>query len=454
MVGLLRKRGTMRVLHLCAGDSSEGGAIGAYRLHQAMYENGIDTRLLVYEKKRPDPTVIRMRLMHRLPIRYGNRISRRLLQLHREKKPSYRTLDFFPTGVHRTIHRLNPDIVQMHWINRNTISIGEISKIKMPVVWKLPDMWAFSGAEHYMHPGDPERYRYGYYSGNRPEGDRGIDFDRFIWQYKRLRWRRKKISIVCPSRWLADCARRSILFRRNPVCSIPNPLDTARFRPVPNRQARNELGLPQDKELILFASFRAVEDPRKGFHYLRDGLKQMAQMKRFANAEIVIMGSQGERNAVVDGFRFHYLGYLSNERDVISAYCAADVIVLPTEADNLPNIIKEGTCCGTPCVGFGIGGLPDMINHKETGFLARPFRTVELVEGIQWVLDRGKTALSSKVREKAKRMHDPAKAVARYLRVYHKALDGTSPVCDTPFSKKFWDRTTTDRPGLSHLSRP
>ena len=409
---------SMRILHLAYSDSTLGGAIGAYRLHRSMVDIGLQSRLLVFKKKKNDPTVLQFPLIHRFPVVLSSSITKRLSLLQKSAVPSFRSLNILPTGIHHKINKMNPDMVQMHWINNNTISIAEISRIKSPVVWKLPDMWAFSGTEHYLAPGAYERYKEGYHSGNRLDGDRGFDLDRIFWKYKRWCWKNTKIGIVCPSQWLSKCAKRSVLFGNYQIRNIPNPLDTERYKPALTEVARKQLGLPIGKELVLFASFKAVGDRRKGFHHLKKCLEIMANIPRFNNVELVIMGSDGDPNSRLFGFPVHYMGHVEDELKVIKIYQSSDTIVLPTEADNLPNVIKEGTCCGIPCVGFSVGGMPDMISHRETGYLVKPFDANDMVSGIQWVLDQNKEILVKRVREKAAQLHDPKKRVIDYLEFY------------------------------------
>ncbi|MDH3638402.1 MAG: glycosyltransferase [Gammaproteobacteria bacterium] len=413
---------TIRVLHVCRTESYTGAGIGAYRLHRAMLKEGVDSRMLVINKRRDDPEIIQLALANRVVLTIWRVLSSRLFQLQRSSNTVYHSLNIFPTGTHRVINRLGSDIVQFHWVGASMISISEMAKVRSPIVWKMPDMWAFSGAEHYMLPHDPKRYKEGYTRQNRPEAETGIDINRLIWAYKRRCWRNSRFTITCPSKWMARCASESTLFRDYKVINIPNPINLEKYKPVPKDEARQTFGLPNRKRLILFGALKATSDRRKGYQYLPDTLRALAKSTDPDQCELVVFGSEGDDDTFLHGYKVHFLGNLVDEAKLVSAYCSADVVVFPAETDNLPNIIKEATACGTPCVAFDVGGLPDMIRHKDSGFLATPYDPGELAEGIRWVFSQPTELLSRKVRRYAEKLHDQSSRVADYVKVYREVL--------------------------------
>ena len=290
---------------------------------------------------------------------------------------------------------------------------------------KLPDMWAFSGTEHYISPGAVERYKLGYYKDNRQAGGAGLDLDRLLWNYKKRAWKHADFTIVTPSKWLGECAKESVLFSHFRVENIANPIDLSVFRPAESKQSlRSEMGLPTDKHLVLFGSQLADTDPRNGYRHLRRALSILqAGDLDIGNLEILVFGTKEKGTEILHGFPAHRLGTIHDERELVAMYAAADVMVLPTEADNLPNTIQEATACGTPCVGFNVGGMPDMIVHRQTGYLAEPFDSAELAHGIAWVLANKGDSLSDKVRQHASRIFDPASRVSDYMSLYRELIE-------------------------------
>ena len=414
---------SIKVAHLCFADARGGGAIGARRLHQAMQANGVDSTLFVVEKYGEDESVIRLPNGHRRR-KYAADLGQRLTKLQRSDNPIIRTLNIMPVGTARVLNEFDADIVQMHWIGANTISIGEIVNINKPVVWKLPDMWAFSGAEHYLLPGDKPRYETGYDRFNRQSHESGFDLDRMIWRYKRWRWGNANFSVVTPSRWLGQCAKDSLLFRKLRIRHILNPLDTALYRPRDPFECRSHFGLPNDKKLIAFGAMHATRDTRKGFAHLKAALGHFRELMSPEEVEFVVIGADSSDDGTneLNGFKVNYLGTISDEEKLVKAYNVADVFVFPTEADNLPNVVKEATCCGVPCVGFSVGGMPDMIEHLDTGYLAKPFDARELAQGILWTVNNISPSKRKRVRELAEAKHAQKTAVTNYLEFYREIL--------------------------------
>ena len=412
----------MKILHLCFSDGMGGAAVGARRMHQAMRSYGLDSRLLVVQKTTDDDRVIEMK-RSKNSLKYREDIRRLVTKkFMRSNNPVYHSLGILPTGAHKIVNESDADIVQMHWINADTISIAEIAKINKPVVWKLPDMWAFSGAEHYKLPGDPDRYIDGYSSSNRPAHESGLDINKMIWKHKKSKWKDAGFSIVGPSRWVSDCARKSYLFKDRAVRHILNPLDTKLYRPLQKETARKEFDLTEKKKLVMFAAMHATIDTRKGFHHLKDALGKLGHYLPPCEVEFAVLGATGPEGDEVSGYAVHYLGIIRDEDRLVRAYNTADVVVFPSEMDNLPNIIKESTCCGIPCVGFDVGGMPDMITHQQTGYLAEPYDTEDLAKGIAWAVENSSADLSEKVRSAALVRHEPRVVVEQYIDFYQESM--------------------------------
>lgn len=410
----------MKILHVCYTDGRGGAGIGAKRLHDVMRSYGLNSSLLVANKFSEDKTVFKLR-----PDRFRrikHKINRKMLALHGTQNPVLRSTNIFGRGAVKFINNYDADIVQFHWICADMIAIREFKKINKPIVWKLPDMWAFSGAEHYLLPGDPARYKDGYNKANRPQHESGIDLNRYIWRYKQFAWRNAPFSIVCPSKWLAECARESILFKDREVFNIANPINLDLYRPLPKLECREMLGLPKNKKLILFGALASSGDSRKGFHFLDDALKKLSYEAAGLEFDLVILGKEGEISEELHGVKIHNLGRTNSQEKIVKVYSACDFHVFPTQSDNLPNVVKEASACGLPCVGFRVGGMSDMIAHKKTGYLASPYKTESLADGIRWLLSQDLKNIAKRVRQDAEALHDPEKCVEKYLHVYKKQI--------------------------------
>ena len=415
----------MNVLLVSTYDIEGGAARAAYRLHQGLQGKGICSQMLVQDKSSNDVTVFAPKT------RLDQGIARARLTLdalplkfYRKRDSSTFSLQWLPDGIVPKITQLEPDIINLHWIGEAFLQAEAIAKFDKPLVWTLHDMWAFTGGCHYNQDCD----RYTASCGACPQLGSSKDWDlsRWVWQRKAKTWKDLNLTIVCPSSWLAECARTSSLFKDVPVEVIPYGLDTGKYKPLNRKVARELLHLPQDKQLVLFGALKATSDKRKGFHLLQPALQDLSKSEWQDRLELVIFGSSAPDKPLDLGFKTHYLGTLSDDLSLALVYSAADVFVLPSTQDNLPNTVLEAIACGTPCVAFNIGGMPDMIEHQKNGYLAQPYKIEDLAQGIAWVLENKERhrKLGDRAREKAEQEFTLEIQARRYLSLFTEILSG------------------------------
>lgn len=332
-----------------------------------------------------------------------------------------------PSNWPNRINKSDADVIHLHWVNNEMLSIGDIGRLRKPLVWTLHDMWAFCGAEHYT---EDFRWRDGYTKVNRPFYERGFDLNRWVWQRKRKHWNHP-MHIVTPSRWLADCVCASALMNDRPVHVIPNAIDTESWQPVPKALARQILHLPPDVPLLLFGAIGGIDDPRKGFDLLRKALLHLDG--QLPGLELVIIGQLAPRESESLGFPVHYTGHIYDDVSLRLLYSAADALVIPSRQDNLPNTGVEALSCGIPVVAFDTCGLPDIVQHKQTGYLTKAFDTVDLANGIRWVLQEQSESeaaetlswLGTNARHDAISRFSSTVVAEKYLQVYKMAVEET-----------------------------
>ena len=193
------------------------------------------------------------------------------------------------------------------------------------------------------------------------------------------------ITFVGCSRWLADLCGKSKIAKGHKVVSIPNPIDTAAYAPMDKAAIRRKLGLPADKKLILFCSVKTT-DIRKGMQYFQESCRILKETAS-ADIEVLILGKNGDVLGATLPLPFHALGYVAEGLPLAEFYNAADVFVTPSLQENLPNTIMEAMSCGVPCVGFNIGGIPEMIDHMSNGYVAEYKSAEDFARGIRRVLE-------------------------------------------------------------------
>jgi glycosyltransferase involved in cell wall biosynthesis len=409
----------MKVCLLNYSDGGGGAHIAAYRLHQGLRQLHVDSTVLVSEKTLDDITVLAKK--NRLAKVWGKVapiLDRMPVSLYPIPNNLTYSAQWLPDRISPRIARINPDIINLHWVNSGYLQIETLAKFNKPIVWTLHDMWAFTGGCHYS--GQCERYTNSCGACPQLESERDWDLSRWIWKRKSKSWKNLNLTILTPSQWLADCARQSSLFHGLRIEVIPNSLDTQCYKPIEPKLARDLLNLPQDKQFILFGSVHAISDARKGFQFLLPSLQKLSQTEGKEQIEILIFGASEPKDPIDFGFKVHYLGKQNDDISLSLLYSAADVFVAPSLEDNLPNTIMEALACGTPCVTFNIGGMPDMIEHRRNGYLAKPFDTEDLAQGISWVLsDQGRyQELAKYSRNKVEKEFTQEIQANRYLSLF------------------------------------
>jgi glycosyltransferase involved in cell wall biosynthesis len=411
----------LKPLILSSRDIAGGAARATYRLHQALRQAGIDSKMLVQVKYGDDDSVFgdkpsAMRLYTELV----PKLDKIPLKLYPQRRAVPFSPQWFPECTASKVARLAPDIINLHWINDGFLRIESLARLSKPIVWTMHDMWPFTGGCHYNEGCD----HYTESCGACPTlaSKRDKDLSRWIWNRKSRNWQELDITIVALSSWLADCARNSTLFSNLPIEVIPNCIDTNVYMPQDKHHARYLLDLPQDKKIVGFGALRATSDQRKGFHLLKSTLELLSNSNLSSDLELAVFGAS--RSNSTAALKAHYLGEIHDEMKLAAFYSAVDVFVLPSIEDNLPNTVMEALSCGTPCVAFRIGGIPDMIDHKLNGYLCRPFECQDLALGITWVIEdeERRKKLSGKAREKVLASYTQREMANQYLRLFEKLL--------------------------------
>lgn len=410
----------MRPLLLSYSDIEGGAARAAYRLHQSLLNQGIDSRMRVRSARSGEwqiegPAGRLAKLTNSLRTPAGSLLTR----WQSSTNHNLRSINGLPSRWSTAINASKFDVVNLHWVAGEALSIEDIGRIGKPIVWTLHDMWPFSGAEHYGPDDDGARWREGYSAANRPAGSHGLDLDRWVWWRKGRVWRRP-MHIVAPSRWLAQCAKESALFAGWPVTVIPNPLDTATYRPHQRRMARELLGLPQDREIVLFGAIGGSSDPRKGHDLLARALGRVAASRIAERMLCVVFGQAEPKRSAELPLPTRWLGHLHDDLSLALLYSAADVMVVPSRQENLPQTATEAQACGCPVVAFNCTGLPDAVVHEQTGYLAAAHDPDALAEGILWLLrdEALRHRVGDAARERAVRLWSAQTIAERYLEAF------------------------------------
>jgi len=410
----------MKVIHLSRSDIVGGAARAAYRIHKSLINAGIDSSMYVNKANSGDWMVNGPNgKFEKGLVEVRPHLIAPLVKMLKTSNPIIHSPSILPSNWVKIINSSDADIVHLHWVQHEMLSIADIGNINKPVVWTLHDMWAFCGAEHLAWD---DRWREGYRRENRPNHESGFDLNRWTWKRKINKWK-SPMYIVTPSRWLANFVSESFLMKSWPLSVIANPIDTDFWSPIDRRVARELLGLPLNIPLLAFGSFGANSAHHKGFDLLLSALENFRDNHQDKNLELVIFGECPPEFPPNLGFPVHYTGHLHDDFSLRALYSSVDAVTIPSRQDNLPNVGVESQSCGTPVVGFNIGGLPDIVEHLNTGYLAKAFDTDDLANGFSWAIDRRRSkSLSLQAREKSITYFSKSVAADKYLKVYKSCI--------------------------------
>jgi glycosyltransferase involved in cell wall biosynthesis len=420
----------MRILILSTFDTFGGAAIAAMRLNKALSKASIKSSMLVDQKKSREANVEG----------FSKKWVQKKLALLRftldrfqftffEKSKEYR-FQFSQATIGVNIHKhpliQGADIIHMHWINFGFLSIDSIQKIidlKKPVVITMHDMWYFTGGCHYSKDCLNYLYECGhcepFLKNPAPQ-----DLSHKNWLQKKELFENTQITFIACSEWLAVKARTSSLLKDARILAIPNPIDTEVFVHSSKKEAQHFFRLSTDKIYILFAAMK-VSDERKGFLYFKQALNILKSLiaPDQNNIELLIMGQEDTHDFESIPFKVNALGRLADVSTIAQAYAAANVFVIPSIEDNLPNTVMESLSCGTPVVGFNTGGIPEMVEHKKTGYIATGKSPEDLAHGIYWTLFESEyEKLCLKSREKVLTDYAETVVANKYMQVYNTYL--------------------------------
>ena len=365
----------MKVAVINTRDVHGGTARAAYRLHKGLRNIGADSTYFVRDRQLDDPTIRQF-----VPDPSDRAVAYRQarkdeLTTAYEAYRDTRSAEIELFSQERVdgdenfyIQRPTADVFNLHWVagfvDYHLFFTPE--RTRSPVVWTLHDMNPLTGGCHY----DLRCGKFRDHCGACPllGSDQENDLTRRIFESKAkifAAWPQHMLHIVAPSRWLCEESLSSTLFSKFEATFIPNSIEIDVFRPIYKVEARARLGLPVDERIVLFVSHK-INLARKGFCELVRALSLIPDTDN-----LILLAIGDKANVPVDApFRVFQINYIGDDHKVAFIYNAADVTAVPSQQDNLPNTMVESLSCGTPVVGYRVGGFPDMVKDGETGFLA------------------------------------------------------------------------------------
>jgi glycosyltransferase involved in cell wall biosynthesis len=413
----------MHIVMLSDAETEGGAVVAASRLAQALVEAGQKVTRLVAYPDGDEHTWNTSSLTSPDPPALGRRIMRRLL-------PEGPRRSWDRSAVHNRLaarlDSLSPDVINVHNLHKAagdnwSAELARICGDQAPTVWTLHDMWSFTGRCAYSY--DCKKFLSGCDSTcPTPEEHPPLAPDKIAqaWnERRRVLSSNANLTAVAPSRWLAREAREGLWAGRR-VEVIPYGLPLNVYRPVERALARDALGIKARGPVLVMAA-QFLTERRKGGEILEKALAQLSRRP----ITLVTLGA-GHLGFRADGVHVHELGYVDHERTKVLAYSAADLFAHPAPVDNLPNVVMESLACGTPVVGFAIGGMTDMVRPGRTGWLCDSVSPEALAITLQQALsdvDHG-TDLRGSCRAVAEAEYDSSLQARQYLSLFRSLARG------------------------------
>ncbi|MGE7110286.1 glycosyltransferase [Lysinibacillus sp. NPDC047702] len=409
----------MKIIHLTSGNITGGAARGAYFLHKSLKEQGVDSRFFIvdrlFEDEFEDVEYLLTDVKEKLE-RYRNRKFEQFVLSEYPQKNSFFSLG---KGVFdEKILELSQeaDIIHLHWINDQMLSLETLSKINIPIVWTFRDMWPFTGGCHYSN--GCEKYKVN--CGSCKLLNSYVKHDVTNWIYLRKLQNYHNVHPVAISRWLAECANSSSLLSDKKVHVIPNSIDSNVFMAFNKVSIRQKKGLPLDKKIIAFGAINAYGDERKGFKLLIDALQLLKNKKDY---HLITFGGDGSEALKEVGISYTDFGIVNDNYMLSQIYSAAHVFIAPSIEEAFGKTIVESMSCETPVVAFNATGPADIIKHGETGYLSHAYEVDDMAKGIEFIAHHPEyELLSEKSRQEVALNYRPKKMANLYRQLYQEIL--------------------------------
>ncbi len=419
----------MKILILNTSEHAGGAAVAANRLMNALHKGGHEVHMLVRDKQTNDPRVVSVNrgfitqkinkfrfVWERFIIFVNNRFSKKNLF----------AVSIANTGTNISKHPLvkEADVIHIHWVNQGFLSLKNIQQLVAlgkPVVWTMHDMWPCTGICHHA-------YECNYYQnvcGNCFWLHTGKERDLSYRIHRRKEFfQQKNLCFVAVSQWLQLKAKQSSLLEKSEIAIIPNVVDTNIFKPGNKSAVRKELGWAADKKIILMGAAK-LNDPVKGFQYLREALSLLTEKQDKNNYSLVLFGAIKNDATFLNNLPVHHihLGIITDTQHLAKLYQAADITVVPSLYETFGQTLSEAMACGCPVVSFDNSGQTDIINHKVNGYLANWKSGADLAKGIDWTLSEADyNSLSEKAIEKVHSHYAEWIVAGEYLALYESCL--------------------------------
>lgn len=409
----------MKVLHLNYTEKYGGAAKAASALHAGLLKQGIVSKMLVLKKESNDPNVIQVSTLYSpkdKALIFFRKVFRRIQSTYRDTEHDY----FRQSLLFNVLNKIDFDIIHLHWVTEGFVNLTEFKNLNCKIVWTMHDCAAFTGICHVI--GSCNNYLTGCGKCPQLNSNDASDLSSREFLRKLKIFKKIKINFIAPSKWIATAAAKSPVLNGKEIVIIPNGIDIEKFSPINKIFAKRALKIEDDSKVILCGAV-TLDDNNKGIDLLAQAMLYFKDLiVPPEKMEIMFIGEHRE-SGMEFNFKTSFLGYIRDELLLRICYSAADVVVVPSRQESFGLIAVEALACGTPVVAFGATGVLDIVDHKENGYLAKPYESYDLALGIKWCLENNEELkLSDNARNKSIKAFSLETITQKHINLYSKIL--------------------------------
>lgn len=380
----------MKILHISYSDNYGGANIAAKRIYNSIKKLNKNTEFLVIDKKFKDKKIINYKYNLAFSKKLRPYFEKIILKTFNIKGKA--SLNLFPSQIYKFINKNNYDIVNLHWINNEMMSINDIDAIRSKIYWTVHDFWPLSNIYHY-----PFNKKKNFFERN---------LSKSLTKFKLNKIKKKKINFIFPSKWIYNQLNQSFDLSREKTEIIRNPIDTNFWKPSKKQNNQN---------IILFGAVDIHKDNRKGFKKFVNSINKI--YKDLIEYKIYFFGSNENFNTILN-IPSKNFGYLQNLQ-LRNLYRKSSCYVVYSEKDNLPNTAIEALSCGVPVITVKNNGLKEIIKHKSNGYILKNFTSAELKRGLIWLSrNKKKKNFQQKIHNSIKKKFSYSVISKKYLKFY------------------------------------
>tara|TARA_B100001093_G_scaffold501729_1_gene553779 strand:+ start:4573 stop:5766 length:1194 start_codon:yes stop_codon:yes gene_type:complete len=348
-------------------DLDNGGAAIALGRLNKIFEKNFESKIIRYRKDELFFTFINF-----LKITINKIIKKFLLIIFNLKYENTTNFNLFSSYLLDDINKSNFNLINLHWIGNDTLSLNDIGKINKKVIITLHDMWPYTAIEHYI---DTKEYLKKYTHNSKNNKNLFINkiFNKKIESFKNIS------NVICTSKWQKKMAEKSLVLKHAKKILIPLPLNFDYWKPIDKKKAKKELNIYDDYYSIFLPLSNIYAGKRKGVDLLISALNKINNIK-------IILITTNYKNIYFKNKNIIHVNLLTSNssKDLIKIYSATDLFLMPSRYESFGQTLLEAQACNCPAVVFKNTGCEDLVLNKINGYKAKYLNIDDLIKGINW----------------------------------------------------------------------